>query len=85
MAGFGGSVRAAKAQPVTAPKVVEHGVPAPDPAHPNAVFFALPPVVIALILSFPAPAGDKVLAAHYQRLFASGFSYSNRFRPPPAF
>ena len=84
-AGFGSSVRAAKAQPVATPKLVEHGVPAPDPAHPDAPFLALPPIAVALILCFPTQTRGEVLPGHIPNFSAAGFSFSNLFRPPPAF
>jgi hypothetical protein len=82
--GFGSSVRAAKAQPVATPKVVEHGVPAPDPAHPHVPFAALPPIAVALSLCFSVQARSAVLLGHISQFAAAGFSYSNLFRPPPA-
>ncbi len=83
--GFGSCVRAAKAQPVATPKVVEHGVPAPDPAHPNAWFAAPPPIAVALSLSFPVQTRGEVLVSHLSQFPAAGFSFSNLFRPPPVF
>jgi len=82
-AGFGGSVRAAKAQPVTSPEVVEHGVPTPDPAHPNAEFAFLSQTAISMFAGFPALSRGEVLPGQRLRPFAAGFSYSNLFRPPP--
>jgi hypothetical protein len=82
--GFGSSVRAAKAQPVATPKVVEHGVPAPDPAHPHAPFAALPPIAVALSLCFSVQARSEVFLSHLSQFPAAGFSFSSLFRPPPA-
>jgi len=84
-AGFGGSVRAAKAQPATSPEVVDHGVPAPDPAHPNATFVALPAMVIVLILCIPAQDRGNVYRRRASRFPAASSSFSNLFRPPPSF
>jgi hypothetical protein len=81
--GFGGTVRAAKAQPVASPEVVEHGVPAPDPAHPSAIFFALPPIALALILCMFAQTRDRALLRLVVNSPASGLSFPNLFRPPP--
>jgi hypothetical protein len=83
--GFGSSVRAAKAQPVATPKVVVHGVPSPDPAHPHASFAALPPIAVALSLCFSVHARSEVFLSHLSQFPAAGFSYSSLFRPPPAF
>lgn len=82
-AGFGGNVRAAKAQPVTSPELVEHGVPAPDPAHPNATFVALPSMAFVLILCIPAQRRGEVYRKLSSIFPAAGFSFSNLFRPPP--
>ncbi|MGO8934441.1 MAG: hypothetical protein ACLPLZ_03585 [Terracidiphilus sp.] len=82
--GFGSCVRAAKAQPVATPKVVEHGVPAPDPAHPQASIAALPPIAVALSLYFSVPARNEVFLSHLSQFPAAGFSFSSLFRPPPA-
>jgi hypothetical protein len=83
--GFCSSVRAAKAQPVTTPEVVEHGAPAPDPAHPDASFAALAPIAVALsLLCFSAQARNEIVLSRLPQFPAAGFSFSNRFRPPPA-
>jgi hypothetical protein len=83
--GCGSSVRAAKAQPVATPRVVDHGVPALDPAHPHATFAALPPIAAALLLCFPVQARGEVFLSHLSQFPAAGFSFSSLFRPPPAF
>ena len=81
--GFGGIVRAAKAQPVTSPEVVEHGVPAADPAHPGAVFFLLPPIVALLILCIPMQASGTVHPGLPAESSSERLSFPNHFRPPP--
>ncbi|HZP06052.1 MAG TPA: hypothetical protein VFB43_14210 [Terracidiphilus sp.] len=80
--GIGSAVRAAKAMPADSSKVVEHGVPTPDPVHPHIAFA----VLTALFVRVPAN-----LPAFYNRLqdgspqFATIFlSPSLFFRPPPA-
>jgi len=82
--GVGSSVRAAKAQPVATPKVVEHGVLALDPAHPHAVFSLLRPTSVALSARFPVQSSGEILLTHFPYDLAPGFSYSSFFRPPPA-
>jgi hypothetical protein len=83
--GFGSSVRAAKAQPAATPKVVDHGVPAPDPAHPRASFAAQTPMADAQSsLSFSVQARSAVLLGHISQFAAAGFSFSSLFRPPPS-
>jgi hypothetical protein len=83
--GIGSNVRAAKALPVATPKVVEHGVPAPDPAHPHAAFTLLPPTAVALSARLPVQAFGEILVTHLPYDLAPGFSYSSLFRPPPAY
>jgi hypothetical protein len=83
-AGFGSIVRAAKAQPVASPEVVEHGVPAPDPAHPHVAFALLPQIATVMFASLPARALVRVLPGQHLHFLAAGFSFASLFRPPPA-
>lgn len=77
-------VRFAKALPIDAPRVVRHGIPAPDPLHPQfpvafvALLFALP----ILADSLPGRANTLPLGrvAAIQHLSPPVF-----FRPPPTF
>jgi hypothetical protein len=82
-AGFGGSVRAAKAQPVASPEVVEHGVPKPDPAHPHVAFALLPQMAASTFAGVPLHGFGEILPSHHPHFLASGFSFANLFRPPP--
>ncbi len=82
-AGFGGSVRAAKAQPMASPEVVEHGVPKPDPTHPSAAFALLSQAVTPMLVGLSSRALGGVLPSRHLRPLYAGFSYSNLFRPPP--
>jgi hypothetical protein len=84
-AGFGSSVRAAKALPVATPKIVEHGVPTPDPAHPHLAFTTPPQILVPGLVRVRALAGSEILANQLPHLLAAGFSHSNLFRPPPFF
>ncbi|MGB8030262.1 MAG: hypothetical protein WCF30_11415 [Terracidiphilus sp.] len=84
-AGFGGSIRAAKAQPMTSPEVVEHGVPKPDPTHPSAAFVFLSQAATPMFVGLSSRALGEVLPSRHPRPLNAGFSYSNLFRPPPAF
>lgn len=81
--GFGGSVRAAKAQPMTSPEVVEHGVPAPDPAHPHIAFALLPQLATPMSAGLAARAFDEVSPGPHLHFISAGFSFANLFRPPP--
>jgi len=83
-AGPGSAVRSAKALPIDAPRVVRHGIPTPDPLHPQfafayiAILFALPILADDLSSSLAALSRRRVPAAQY--LSPPAF-----FRPPPAF
>jgi hypothetical protein len=82
-AGFGGNIRAAKAQPMTSPEVVEHGVPKPDPTHPSAAFAFLSQAATPMLVGFSSRRQGEVLPSRHLRALHAGFSYSNLFRPPP--
>ncbi len=83
--GLGGSVRAAKAQPAATTRIVEHGVPAPDPSNPHGSFGALPPIAISqLSLRFSFQARSEIHLSRFSQFAAAGFSFSSLFRPPPA-
>jgi len=82
-AGFGSSVRAAKALPMATPEVVEHGVPAPDPAHLRLAFALLPPAAPAPPGRFLRRAFDAAVPIHLSAFLAGGLSPANFFRPPP--
>ena len=83
--GLGSSVRAAKALPVAAPEVVEHGVPTPDPAHPDLAFAPLSPVAAASLVRVRALDDSEILDVRLPRFLAAGFSPPGFSRPPPAF
>ncbi len=84
VAGEGSNIRAAKALPVVTPKVVEHGVPTPDPAHPHLAFAALPAVAPVWVAGARAPLGGGIVRNHLPLVTAAYFSPYNFFRPPPA-
>lgn len=82
--GPGSAVRSAKAMPIDNPRVVQHGIPAPDPLHPQltvafvALLFALPAVAENLSGRVTTRALGRFATAQY-------FSPPVFFRPPPAF
>jgi hypothetical protein len=82
--GLGSAVQFAKALPIDAPRVVRHGMPAPDPLHPQlavafvALLFALPILADNLARRATLPALRRVSIA----LCLSPPAF---FRPPPAF
>jgi hypothetical protein len=80
-AGLGSDVRAAKALPADMVRVVEHGVPVPDPIHPGLAFAVLTAVLAIRLTDVPA-FGELV---HHpppvaRAAFFSPFLF---FRPPP--
>ncbi len=83
VAGPGTAVRSAKALPIDTPRLVHHGIPAPDPLHPQfAVAF------LALLLALPV-FGDNLpghagVLARVRLSTAPFFSPPAFFRPPPA-
>lgn len=79
--GPGSAVRASKAMPADAPRVIEHGVPVPDPIHPQ-VPFALLAALAVLLAAVNMPLRDE--AAHHRSWISlAAFSPQVFFRPPP--
>jgi hypothetical protein len=82
--GPGSAVRFAKALPIDAPRVIRHGIPTPDPLHPQfaaalvALLFALPILGDSLPGRANSLALGRVSAARF-------FSPPAFFRPPPAY
>lgn len=82
--GRGSDIRAAKALPAGLLKLVEHGVPAADPAHPSIAFVYLPASTAAWFAFTRIHSGDAILRHHLPFFSAAHFSPSAFFRPPPA-
>jgi hypothetical protein len=83
MQGPGCAVRAAKALPADLPRVVEHGVAAPDPAHPPVsitVLAALKPERSAARILSPS---NALLPSCASVVRSACFSPHFFFRPPP--
>ena len=83
VAGLGSNVRAAKAMPADTPRVIEHGIPVPDPIHPQVAFVLLP----ALALLWPSaklPRRTEVSHARLRGFLLSIYSPHLSLRPPPA-
>jgi len=80
--GSGITVTASKAMPADVPRVIEHGVPVPDPIHPQV------PFALLAALTLPRPAADRPAcdngSRHRLRLSLAGFSSHLFFRPPPS-
>ena len=78
-------VSGAKALPINNPRLVSHGVPAPDPVHPEMLAAVLPCLIMLCPVFFDRRSrlaglrtGSRVSAADY-------FSPPIFLRPPPAF
>lgn len=82
LTGPGSDVQAAKALPADMPRVIEHGVPTPDPVHP-AIPFAL---IATLAARWPsvAPARKEVSRKAPPVSLAAYFFPFIFFRPPPS-
>ncbi len=80
--GLGSDVRAAKALPADMPRIVEHGVPVPDPIHPGLSFIALATLPTNWLAEMPAR--NATLRDPLPLARAAFFSPSIFFRPPPA-
>lgn len=81
ISGPGSAVRASKAMPTDAPRVIDHGIPVPDPIHPQVPFLLLAAFSI-LSLAAEVPMGRE--GAHSRaRVSPAVFSPQLFFRPPP--
>ena len=81
-AGPGSAVRAAKALPADMPRVIEHGIPVPDPIHPQMPF-ALLAALSMLSLPMDRPLRNAASRGDF-RFFPAAISPQVFFRPPPA-
>ena len=81
--GPGSCIRASKALPANLPKVVEHGVPVPDPVHPQLPFVALAFVTIACIVGKNRGAVDTISLARRPIFTFVPICPPSFFRPPP--
>jgi hypothetical protein len=83
MGGPGSVVRAAKALPAEMPKVIEHGIPVPDPIHPGHTFAMLASLVAEPAAVTGNPGQHEQFRRATQVSAASYFSPQFFFRPPP--
>ncbi len=79
--GVGSAVRASKAMPADVPRVIQHGVPVPDPIHPQLPF-ALLPALALLWTAADLPLRHDAIHSRIQSSLAT-FSPQLFFRPPP--
>ena len=84
MDGPGSVVRAAKALPASTPKVIEHGVPVPDPIHPGHTFARLALLEAKQPAAAKWPGRNDRSSATFQVSASAYFSPQFFFRPPPS-
>jgi hypothetical protein len=81
LSGPGSAVRASKAMRADAPNIIDHGIPVPDPIHPQTSF-ALLAAFATLLLTAETPTGRDGAHTRIQLVLAA-FSPQVFFRPPP--
>lgn len=82
-AGLNSGISSAKALPIDSPKLVHHGVPTPDPVHPQ-IPYAIVTILAAAWPIRPTPSlGRITLRSGFKVSSAAYFSYSAFLRPPP--
>jgi hypothetical protein len=81
--GPGSAVRTAKALPADMPRVIEHGIPVPDPTHPHIPFAMLTAFFAAPPAGADVPAHERALRRDSPVSLAGYFSPQIFFRPPP--
>src|SRR5579862_3582115 len=83
VAGPGSNVRAAKAFPASAPRLVEHGVPTPDPTQPQVISAKISASAVAIFLAREVSARGSLLREHSPHFSAAHLTPACFFRPPP--
>ena len=84
VAGPGSEVRASKALPDDAPKVVQHGVPAPNPVDAQIVFAVLAILTVSCAAGTDVMLRRNIQSARLRPVTAAYFLPYLFFRPPPA-
>lgn len=81
---LGGGISAAKAWPADMPRVVDHGIPSPNPIHPRISFAVL--AAFSILSAAGAERWKRPAAAHRPVRAASKTYFTPLlfFRPPPA-
>jgi len=82
--GVGSDIQAAKALPADMPKVIEHGIPVPDPIHPQVPFALLTALVAEQLTGTATPTRNLAPAVDFAVSEAAYFSPAIFFRPPPS-
>jgi hypothetical protein len=81
--GPGSAVRAAKALPADMPRLIEHGIPVPDPIHPQIPFALLTTLAVDQANAADVPARSIASRRQSAVSLAAYFSPQIFFRPPP--
>jgi hypothetical protein len=81
--GPGSDVRAAKALPADMPRIIAHGVPVPDPIHPQTPFADLAAHQACAQQRATRAVRDALVGVHLSPGGAAWFSPAVLFRPPP--
>jgi hypothetical protein len=81
--GPGCNVRAAKAMPADAPKVVQHGIPTPDPTQTHIGFPNISANVVAPTPALNLSSRTSPERDHSPYFSAAYLSPASFFRPPP--
>ena len=81
--GSGSEIASAKARPADLPEVVVHGIPAPDPVHPQVFFVFLAELTAASLWKANVLSGRKFVQSDLAISSVAYFSSNLFFRPPP--
>ena len=81
--GSGSEIASAKARPADLPEVVAHGVPAPDPVHPQVFFVFLAALTAASLWKADVLSERRFVHSDLAISSAAYFSSNLFFRPPP--
>lgn len=82
-AGLDTGISSTKALPIDSPKVVRHGIPAPDPVHPQ-IAFAIIAIMIAAWSVRPQLSLGRIPSRTGSQVCCSAFLSPQAFlRPPP--
>jgi hypothetical protein len=81
--GSGTEIAAAKARAADLPEVVAHGIPAPDPVHPQVFFVFLAALTAASLWKPDVLSGRRFVHSDLAISSVAYFSSNLFFRPPP--
>jgi hypothetical protein len=82
-AGSASEIASAKARPADLPELVTHGVPAPDPVHPQVFFVLLAALTATSLWKADFSSEHRFVHSDVAVSSAAYFSSNMFFRPPP--